>query len=399
MSHDRHSPEAWRNQTSDPDFVHAPHAADSHAPPGPPFRASTPRTERLAPAFGADAGPIVRIVNLNTWIGCLPRTLTRVVPIEPPGHKQKRIAALVAELTERAPDVITLQECLPMPGFAKDLARSLGYDLVWRVANSGLRIGSFGLPTGVGRGEGLAILARRELGMRKIGTKRLSGIGLVTNICAFHAGPMRFAIAVKVVIYGRPLIVVTSHVSYSFPSREAFHVGWAELHRRAVVKHPDPPRWLSRMAKDNDQVRDKELQRLARWLATLRRRHGGAPVLMGVDFNLDPETPQVLDFLAVTRMVNALHDREPGMLTWDPGGNDNISFDLDYRWPDGADKSPILQLMAYLDSIPQCPDHVMLSPGLTLTDAGRAFDHPVDGVLASDHYGIWADAVLAAPAG
>lgn len=357
----------------------------------------SPRTERIAPQFGPEASSVIRIVNLNTWIGCLPRTLLKVVGIEPPGHKDRRIAAMLHELRARSPDVITLQECLPLPGYARRIAAALDYDLLWRVGNSGMRVFGLGLPTGVGRGEGLAILAKKGLGLRQVGTKRLSGKGLVTNWCALQAGPLRWALAALVTVAGRPCIVVTTHVSYSFPSKESFRIGWAELHDRAVVKHREPPKWLVRMAKDNDEVRDKELQRLAHWLARLQDKHQ-APVLVGADFNLDPETPQVGDFLATTGFINALPTLAPGMLTWDPGGNDNIAFDVDHRWPDGEDKPAFLQLMAWLDSIPQCPDHVMLSPGLTLTDAGRAFDHPVDGVLASDHYGIWADAVLAGPA-
>lgn len=367
-------------------------AADPGQGPG-PTAAPSARSERLAPQFGSDAGSLIRIVNLNTWIGCLPRTLLKVVGIEPPGHKQRRIAALLSELRARSPDVITLQECLPLPSFAQQIADALGYDLVWRIGNSGLRLFGVGYPTGVGRGEGLAILAKRGLGLRQVGSKRLSGSGLVTNWCAFQVGPLRWALAGLVEVQGRRCLVVTTHVSYAFPSKESFRIGWAELHERAVVKHREPPTWLVRMAKDNDEVRDKELQRLARWLARLQHKHR-APVLVGADFNLDPETPQVSDFLATTGFVNALPQHAPGMLTWDPGGNDNISFDVDHRWPDGADKPAFLQLMAWLDSIPQCPDHVLVSQGLTLTDAGRAFDQHHDGVLASDHYGIWADVLI-----
>ncbi len=348
------------------------------------------RTERLAPQFGAEAARVVRVVNLNTWIGCLPRGLIRAVPIEPPGHKQRRIAALLHELRARSADVVTLQECLPLPSFAYQIAQALDYDVLWRVGNSGMRVMGLGLPTGVERGEGLAILAKKTLGLRPIGTKRLSGSGVVTNWCSFQLGPLRWVLAGLVNIRERPVIVATTHVSYSFPSKESFHIGWAELHDRSVVKHREPPGWLVRMAKDNDDVRDKELHRLAAWLRRLQDKHQ-APVILGADFNLDPETPQVVDFLSATQFVNALPTFAPGMLTWDPGGNDNISFDVDHRWPDGEDKPAFLQLMAWLDSIPQCPDHLLVSPGLTLTDAGRAFDRHHDGILASDHYGIWAD--------
>lgn len=336
----------------------------------------------------------LRIVNLNTWIGCLPKTLLEVLSIEPEGHKQRRFDALVEELVERSPDVITLQECLPQPSFVRRLAKALDYDLVWRVCNSGLRLFGIGVPTGVERGEGLAILAKRSLKLKKLAVKRLSGYGLVNNHMSFQIGALRFVLATRIHLEdGRSCIVATTHISYAFPSKDLFRRGWSELYDRGVTRHRDAPRWLVRMSKDHDAVRDKELRRLARWLTKLRQRHQ-EPVLLGADFNLDPDTPQVARFIDKTGFFNALPAVSPGVLTWDPATNENIAFDTTYRWPDGSPKRPILQLMAWLDTIPQCPDHVLLSPELELVGAGRAFDRPRGGVLASDHYGIWADVGL-----
>ncbi len=334
--------------------------------------------------------PTLRIVNLNTWIGCLPRRLVKAVSIEPTGHKERRYAALLAELRLRDPDVITLQECLPLPSFVQRLAKDLGYDALWRVCNSGIRLWSFGVPTRIGRGEGLAILARKDLAMRHVGTKRLSGFGVVTNWCAFQIGPIRWAIAARLTLAGRPIVIVTTHIRYAFPSHQSFHEGWSTLHRRGVTRHNTPPRWLSRFAKDTEHVRDKELERLSDWIAALRHRHD-APLVLGADFNLDPETPQVGRFLDATGMVNTLPKFAPGQLTWCPTTNPHIGHSLTMTWPDGAPKSAALQLMALLDSIPQTPDHVMVSPGLTLTAGGRAFDTAPHGLHASDHFGIWAD--------
>jgi endonuclease/exonuclease/phosphatase family metal-dependent hydrolase len=337
--------------------------------------------------------PRLRVVNLNTWTGCLPRRLVKVVGIEPQGHKEMRFAALVEELRAREPDVVTLQECLPMPSYVQRLAATLGYDAIWRVCNAGLRIGNFGLPAGVGRGEGLAILAKRSLGLRHVGTQRLSGYGVVTNWCAFQAGPIRWAIAGKVEVAGRPVVVVNTHIRYSFPSRELFFEGWAELYRRGVARHGTPPRWLVRMAKDNDEVRDKELVGLARWINALRERHR-APVILGADFNLDPGVPQVRHFEEATGMTNVLPWAFPGILTWDPETNGNIAHSVVMHWPDGAEKSPVMQLMAWLDSIPQCPDHIFATGELEIESVSRAFDERAQGPLASDHYGVACDVLV-----
>jgi len=335
----------------------------------------------------------LRIVNLNTWIGLLVRGLTSLVPIEPPGHKQRRFDALVAELERRSPDVVTLQECQPLPALARDLADALDYDCVWRVANSGLRLFGVGFPGGIGRGEGLTILAKRELGLEHLRTKRLSGRGLVNNWISVQLGPVRIAVACLVHIDGRPVVVVNTHIRYGFPNQQAFEDGWRALRERGVVKEEQPSGWLLKMLQDNRRTRDLELRRLAAWVDHLRREHR-APVVIGADFNLDPDAPQIAAFLEETGYTNVLPAVAPGALTWDPTRNYNIGYGTAYTWDNGKPKSMILQLMAYLDRIPQTPDHVMLSPGLSLADGGVCFDVPHEDTLASDHFGVWADAVV-----
>lgn len=336
---------------------------------------------------------MIRIVNLNTWVGVLPRGLLgEIVALEPPGHKDKRMRALVDELVELAPDVVTFQECLPLPGFALQVAKQLDYDVFFRVANGGFRIGGVGFPPGVGGGEGLAILAKKEHRMVLLGNKKLSGTGLVTNWMSLQLGPVRYALAVKLMLRGEPIIVATSHIRYGFPSRDAFEAGWVDLHRRGLARSPNPPKWLHDMTRTHGDARDKEIKRLAAWLLDLRAKNQGAPVLLGADMNLDADTPQLADFLAYTGYRNTLSDEHPGILTWDPRHNANIAYSVDFKWPDGKEKSTILQMMAYLDAIPQCPDHVMLSPGLACRQSRRVFDRPRGDVFASDHYGICVDA-------
>lgn len=335
----------------------------------------------------------LRIVNLNTWIGLLVRGLLGVEKVEPEGHKRRRLEALAAELRARDPDVVTLQECLPLPSFARELADMLGYDHIWRVANSGLRFFGVGVPWGVERGEGLAILARKELGLSHLATRRLSGRGFVTNWMSVQLGPVRYAIAGRVDVGGRPAIVVNTHIRYGFPNHRAFWDAWASLRTRGVVDREAPPGWLLRLLRDNRQTRDAELRRLAAWLNALAEEHR-APILLGADFNLDPGAPQITEFLEATGFTNVLPTYAPGALTWDPQGNYNVAYGNRLTWDDGRPKSMILQLMAYLDSVPQTPDHVMCSPDMTPTAGGVAFDTPHEGVLASDHYGVWADATL-----
>lgn len=331
----------------------------------------------------------LRIANLNTWVGLLVRGLSGVQSVEPPGHKKQRFNALVAEILERDVDVVTLQECVPLPSFAREVARALDYDLIWRVQNSGPRVLGFGLPTGIGRGAGLAIVAKRGLGLKHVDTKRLSGSGLVTNLFSIQLGPHTFAIAGLVHKGGRPALIVNTHIRYSFPSEAAFFEGWEQLRERGTVNR-DPPAKLLKSLRNNRTIRDAEVRRLGVWLHTLSEKHD-APVILGADFNLDPDTPQLLRFIETTGYDNVLPHYAPEVLTWDPATNYNIGFGNTIAWPSGEPKSRVLQLMAILDSVPQTPDHIMVSRGLEAVAAGLAFDQPREGILASDHYGIWAD--------
>jgi len=335
----------------------------------------------------------LRVLELNAWIGLLVRGALGVERLDPPGHKEKRFRALVSELRALDPDVVTLQECLPLPRFAERLAAEAGYDVIWRVCNSGLRVLDFGLPWGIGRGEGVAILARAGLGLTQVDTRRLSGHGFVTHWVSLQLGPIRYALAGRIDLDGRPVVIVTTHVRYGFPNRGAFDAAWETLARRGHVDDPTPPVWIARMAARNRATRDLELDRLAAWLEELRGRHG-APVVLGADLNLEPDAPEVARLCAVTGFTNALPLVAPSARTWDPDGNPNVKLGTAYAWADGSPKPVVLKLMAYLDRVPQCPDHILVSPDLAVRDAGLACHHPVDGVFASDHYGVWADLTL-----
>jgi endonuclease/exonuclease/phosphatase family metal-dependent hydrolase len=332
-----------------------------------------------------------RVVNINAWIGAIPRGFFGVASLEPPGHKDRRLDALAETLEALSPDVVTLQECLPLPGFARQLADRLGYDLLFRVCNGGLRLFGLGLPPGVGAGEGLAILARRDHGMRHLATTKLSGLGSVNRFWSLQLGPVRYAIAARLVVGGEPVIVVNTHIRYGFPNRATFIKAWEELHAAGHVDTPLAPGWLVRLARVNRRTRDAELRRLGAWLLKLRQRTGGTPIVIGADFNIDPGQPRLELFLNATGYTNLLPEFVPDALTWDPARNPNCQLGLSPTWPDGGRKSIAMLLMTYLDSVPQCPDHIMASPGLHAVRAALCANAPVAGIFPSDHYGILAD--------
>ncbi len=335
----------------------------------------------------------LRLLEMNAWVGQLVRGIRGYELLEPKGRRVLRHRALARGIIAADADVVTLQEVVPMPGAAQEIAAATGYDLLWRVNNGGLRVGPWGIPPGVGRGAGLAILARPELGLKPAGVRRLSGPGLVTNWMSVQAGPVWHALAGLIHVDGQPIVIATTHIRYAFPDSEGFFRCWERLRTQGHVDTDEPPPWLLKLSAQNRLMRDQELDRLAQWLQKLAQRHQ-APVLLGADFNLDPDTAQMRWFTETTGYTNILPLLAPGTMTWQPDANPNITPGLRHTWKDGTPKPPPLQLMTCLDGIPQCPDHVLCSPGLRPEAAQLTCTRPQDGLYPSDHFGILVDVAL-----
>jgi len=337
---------------------------------------------------------MIRLLTLNTWHGQYPRTPWAVESLEPAGHKERRSAALVAGVRAVDPDVIFLQECLPQPLFSRRLATQLGYEEVSKICNSGVRVLGVGVPSGIGAGEGLAIFAKPHLGLRGLGTKRLSGVGFTSDLVSAQIGQLRFALAAEIRVAGRPVVLVNAHLRYAYPSLEAFHRAWEDLRRRGEVRG-EPGQALRFLVRRNIRLRDAELWALDRFLRGWVRR--GIPVILGADLNLNPEAAQTLHFVNALGMLNVLPAVAERAFTWDPEGNPNVAFSTAPHHVDGTAKSIFHRLVAHYDGIPQCPDHLMLGPTFShraVREGGLALHTAVDGVFASDHYGVFAEVGL-----
>jgi len=139
-----------------------------------------------------------------------------------------------------------------------------------------------------------------------------------------------------------------------------------------------------------DFERERELQTLAaaRFLEELVGARNAHVVLAG-DFTSDPEAANVR-FIAGRQSLDrtsvcyrdaweSVHPREPGE-TFTP---DNPLV-ADWDWP--------FRRLDYV--FVRCGEHG--GPTLEITACERIFDQPVDGVWASDHFGVYADLELPA---
>lgn len=326
------------------------------------------------------------VLTINTWHGHILRGLARA-PVEPAGRSMQRKAMLQEGIAELSPDVILLQECLPEPRYSASIAEALGYDVLHQPTNSGVRIGgSFGLPLG-GR-EGIAILARTSLQLRKLATKRLCGFGCNTTLFAFQATGLNYALAGEVVVDGQPVAFVCTHFLYALPDVSTLRRCWRELGERGMVDTPIPDSVLGRTRR-TIRRRDRGIARLSQFIARLA---DGRPVVVAGDFNLEATAPSMQLLARDNRLVNAL-DESLSTPTWDPVGNSNVAFSTTPPRSDEPRPSAYASAIRAYDAIPQRPDHILVDERWMTVASARIVLKPEtsDDICPSDHYGILAD--------
>lgn len=330
----------------------------------------------------------LKVLTINVWHGHAMRGITRV-PLEPDGARVQRTERLLAGIARLSPDVILMQECHPEPGYTASLAETLGYDVIWQPTNSGIRIGPLGLLLG-GR-EGIAILARTSLQLRKLTAVRIHGIGYNARRSALQVTELNYALAGQITLGDQPVAVVCTHVFYALPDLPTVQRLWTALGARGAVTGQLPAAVLDRTRRHVRQ-RDRCMARLSRFVATLTENR---PVIIGGDFNIEAGDPSMQSLVRDNRLVSVMDGATSTPApTWDPAGNPNVAFSTPPPRPGQSRQS--LLLVAY-DAEAQRPDHILVSESSIEVVSSRIVLQPdaPGGQCASDHYGILADLRIA----
>lgn len=138
------------------------------------------------------------VLNYNAWHG-LDTGEFWVTASQTAEQSQARLEFQVDLITAARPDLILLQEVNPLPNqaarYVQALAeRGLAYDAIHQVDACGIRIrGNAALIPGLNNG--LAILARRELHLRRLTGLKLSGeIGSCESVSGLQFEELRYAL-------------------------------------------------------------------------------------------------------------------------------------------------------------------------------------------------------------
>jgi len=299
-------------------------------------------------------------------------------------HRERRFRALVQEIRAQQADVVSINEANILPGFAKRLARELGYDYIYDVSDSGVRIGGMGFPINMRSGD--VILARKDLKLRRVGRRRLSG-GPQSKFGSFNFDDGTEILVGRVSLGGKDIFVATTHPHSSVPLN-----GWSlglmdELKARWSYSDGEYSKAMERLESESARRRS-EFDAMAAYLRKIVPA-GAALVLMG-DFNAEADWPEMRSFFEGNyRDTYALANGDPGF-TWDAECNDNIKSyykaDLNRKFDALYD-----HLYEYSNFVRWRIDFILANMNIPVDAIKQSMlcgDTIIDGVHPSDHFGV-----------
>jgi endonuclease/exonuclease/phosphatase family metal-dependent hydrolase len=241
--------------------------------------------------------PRITLLTYNTLHGLEPSGMT-VRASESQEVRQARLDLQFRQLSLIQPDVMLLQEVNPLPEMAERyiaaMKRSgLDYQSVHQVDACGVRLAP-GLAVVPGLNNGLAVLAKAPLRLRKVeGLKLSGGFGRCDDYMGFQTGELRYALIAEVENpnTARKLLTVSLHL-HSGIERNAFFI--QKIHdavKDGKARQEDFAEIVAAMEQDQER-RLEEIRLLVKEIDTLYAKGSYLGVLVGGDFNFEPDDPE-----------------------------------------------------------------------------------------------------------
>jgi endonuclease/exonuclease/phosphatase family metal-dependent hydrolase len=337
----------------------------------------------------------LRFLTINVWSGLDYEGFFKYGEYESKLRRGQRFDLLLTQIRELDPDVIFLQEANPVGRYANRLADALDYDQIHKVVNGGIKLGPLGLP--VNLKEGLAILARKTLGLRRYTAWKLSGpFGFYGDVLTIHFSESIWALAGSIRIGAARLFLVDVHLIAAPPDDEKFLRGFRAWPDARNITDEEF-RAAAATVKEKNARRTADARKLADRLRGLPQ---GVPVLVAGDFNAEENDPAVRAFIAETGAFDTLGAAEAragqttDRVTWDSERNENVAYSSRPVNASGKIRDANGLLDAYDSSVRRRLDYIFLPRDFRPEDvlsSRIAIRAQVNGVHASDHFGVFAD--------
>ena len=353
--------------------------------------------------------PRVRVLTYNTLHGLEPSGLT-VKASEAKEARQARLDLQFQELSVIAPDVLLLQEVNPLPETAEKYVAAmkgfgLQYTQVHQVDACGIRVAP-GLAVVPDLNNGLAVLAKAPLRLRKVkGLKLSGGFGRCDDYTGLQTGELRYALIAEIENpdTGRKFLTVSLHL-HSGIERNAFFIHKInQAVEQGRVRREDFEDIVAAIQQDQER-RLNEIRLLIKEIEKLNAQGAYVGVIVGGDFNFEPDDPEfreleragLLDTYAMASPETEVYSLDPGRNVIAARGIREVPSTL----RDAIKRLPESQQQQILDgyqkgiSEARRVDFVFLMTTPTYRPKGcfrqELFGRPaaVSAVPGSDHYGV-----------
>lgn len=338
-----------------------------------------------------DSGVALKVMTFNVWHGLRSGESKKRFPGEDPERAEERFKWQIAEIQRLDPDVLLFQEVNPNQPQSRRYAQALGLDEIHKVTSCGLHLGGiFKLPKNVN--DGIAILAKPELGLRRIGKKRLSGDAMCSATWGFQTKESRYALSGEITVGGQRILLTTTHLASPAFTPDDFDERLEKMVRDGDLTAEQRDEILTAKTKKLDR-NTLESQRLLQEIDKRRMRPASTgaqpPVILGGDFNAESDEPGIGKIKAAgfTEVASG-----PDFLTWNPVVNEenySIGTRRHYSLPT-FDNAEIEAMLDQRHDTPRQIDHLFVSPGIEVRSAEMVMNKAKDGIYPSDHFAILA---------
>ncbi len=338
----------------------------------------------------------LKVLNYNVWHGLNPTSVLRFGEYETADARRSRYENFLSQARAFDADVLFLQEVNPAPGMSRRIAKDLGMDAVWQIDNAGLKLGSAGVPTNLR--SGLTILARKDLELKKIGGKKLSGPrGFCNDWMTFQFNEFRFVLAASITVRGKEILLLNTHLHHGPEVTPETKDAMNALVENGDITRERADEILAVIAQACEKRRG-ELEKAMAFARSLGREN--SPAIFAGDFNASPDAAELI-WLRDDLGFHSVTKDEPGegfFYTWDWQRNENThqidSFVPVNTFPEEKVNKAIHDLEIGLS---RRIDYIFYRNADDLFadfESGLFGDKPKDGRMASDHFGIWANFAL-----
>ncbi len=329
------------------------------------------------------------ILTINVWFGLDERGILKMKPLEPDQRRQMRYQILVQELRRLQPDFIAIQEANPIPEYSRRLAADLGYDEIHQVYNGGIKIGKLGIPINLKLG--LIVLAKKQFRLRRAGSSQISGdpFGIYSDFFCLHFTDSRQVMAGVASVEGNRLYIIHTH---TYAGLHEGHRIFRLLDRRRDQKEISEPDHRTYSAILSRSFR-RQAQEIKRILAFTKRTVGADPGVLLGDFNMTEDNSLMVHLVKEGRLWDTyrLANPESEGATWDGHKNENTRYSQIVPSNRNGVKTVYHHLGADYDRKSRRIDYIFLNSAFRrdqILESRIVFDQAVDGVHASDHYGV-----------